>query len=324
MNPRVSVLIVSWNQADLLASCLTSVRAAHPTLPITVVDNGSTPALPPTPDVTWIRSETNLGFAGGNNLGLSQCPGDYVLLLNNDALLPGPQPLQTLVHFLDTHPHVAVAQAKLRLPDGTLDTCGEFLTPRGVLYHHGYCQPDGPHAESAFPIYAAKAACCLIRKSALADVGGLLFRDDYFCYGEDLELCHRLWLAGHEVWFVPTEPVLHAERATSKTLPSRLVWHHYLSNLLTTACDYWSWRTWCRLGPGFLLLLLCGSLLKGVLPRRKKHSIHFTRQCADCDFLPRVTVQVPWRYLIACHRRDFRNTCFPLPQAPKNKRKNGN
>jgi hypothetical protein len=65
-------------------------------------------------------------------------------------------------------------------------------------------------------------------------------------------------------------------------------------------------------------------LLKGILPRRKKCQIHFTRKCADCDFLPRVTVQVPWRYLIACHRRDFRNTCFPLPQAPKNKRENGN
>ncbi len=315
LQQRTSILIVSWNRADLLSACLESIRKALPQIPVVVVDNGSSPALTPHPNVTWIRSERNLGFAGGNNLGWAHCPGEYVLLLNNDTILPSAEPLTTLVDFLDAHPTAAAAQAKLILPDGTLDTCGEFLTPWGVLYHHGYCQPDGPHAAAPFPIYAAKGACCLIRKSAIADCGGHLFRDDYFCYGEDLELCHRLWLAGHEVWFVPTQPVLHAERATSALLPSRFVWRHYLSNLLTTARDYWSLRTWCQLGLGLLFLLCCGAFLKGVLPLPRRSKIAFTQKCSDRDCLPRVTVHVSWRYLLACFTRNFQNTLYPLPKS---------
>lgn len=314
---RVSILIVSWNQTELLTSCLTAVRAAHPQIQVVVVDNGSIPPLTQQPETTWIRSETNLGFAGGNNLGLPHCTGDYILLLNNDALLPDSTTLETLIHFLDNHPHIAAAQAKLILPDGHLDTCGEFLSSLGVLYHHGYQQPDGPHADHPFPVYAAKAACCLLRRSALDAVGGVLFRDDYFCYGEDLELCHRLWLAGYEVWFVPTTPVLHIEKATSQTLPSRTIWRHYLSNLLTTACDYWTFRTWLRLGGGFFCLLLIGALLKGVLPRRRYSQITFTRVRTDRDFLAHTLVQTPLRYLFACFRRNFHNTLYTLPTSER-------
>ena len=319
VDKRVSILIVSWNRADLLSACVRSIQMAHPQAQIVVVDNGSEPALTPIADVTWVRSEVNLGFAGGNNLGLPHCTGEYLLLLNNDTLLPNATPLEALVTFLDAHPRVAIAQAKLCLPDGTLDTCGEFLTPRGVLYHHGYRQPDGPHAQRPFPVYAAKAACCLIRKATLADVGHTLFRDDYFCYGEDLELCHRLWLAGYEVWFVPTTPVLHNECATSKLLPSRFVWRHYLTNLFTTACTYWTPRTWCKLGPGLCLLLIGGALLKGVLPHNRGKRITFTRKHSDADLLTRVVVRVSWRYVLACLRRRFNNMLFPLPQPPNNR-----
>lgn len=315
---RISVLVVAWNQADLLSACLTAVHSAHPYAQVVVVDNGSSPPLTPHPNTVWIRSETNLGFAGGNNLGLPHCTGEYILLLNTDALLPSAAPLESLVDFLDKHPNVAVAQAKLVRSDGMLDTCGEFLTTCGVLYHHGYCQPDGPHAQAPFPIYAAKAACCLIRKTALDDIGGVFFRDEYFCYGEDLELCHRLWLAGHEVWFVPTQPVLHTEGASSQHLSNRIVWQHYLSNILTTARTLWSFKTWFHLGPGLLCLLIGGALLKGVLPRSKHiERICFTRKRTDKEMLKHTLVRVPWRYLIACIRRQFKQTIYPLPPYEK-------
>ena len=154
---RVSILIVSWNGADLLAKCIQSLsQAIAHGMQVVVVDNGSTPPLRPISGTTWVRSESNLGFAGGNNLGLPQCTGDYVLLLNNDTQLPDLSPIETLVTYLDEHPRVAIAQAKLIRPDGKLDTCGEFLTPLGVLYHHGYGLPDGPHAQKPFPVYASK------------------------------------------------------------------------------------------------------------------------------------------------------------------------
>lgn len=313
---RVSVLIVSWNEAALLSRCVQSILRAMPTPPqIVIVDNGSTPPLQPLVGTHWIRSEENLGFAGGNNLGLSACTGDYLLLLNNDTCLPDKEPIESLVNFLDTHPTVAAVQAKMQRPDGTLDTCGEFLTAWGVLYHHGYCQPDGAHAQHPFPIYAAKAACCLIRKSALAAVGNTLFQNNYFCYGEDIELCHRFWKADLEVWFVPTHPILHLERATSSKLPSRKIWRHYLSNLLSTACHHWDFLLWLRLGPGLLGMLVISALLKGVLPKSHPHSITTKSLRSSKDFLTHTYVRVPLRYLFCCLTRNFKHCCYPLPSS---------
>ena len=318
---RITVLIAAWNNADVLSECLDSIQRYYPGVPTVLVDNGSTPPLPPYPNVTTVRSKCNLGFAGGNNLGLPYCKNEYVLLLNSDTRFNSSQTLQTLVTFLDTHPKVALAQAKLALDEHRLDACGEFLTPWGVLYHHGYQQPDGAHANHPFPVYAAKAACALFRRSSLEDIGHQLFRDDYFCYGEDLELAHRLWLAGYEVWFVPTDPVWHLEKATSAKLPSKTVWQHYLSNLLTTACDYWSWQSWKRLGAGLLLLLIGGALLKRVLPHRRKSKLSFVIRRPDTQWLPQVYVPVRPGYLLACLRRAFQNTLYPLPPRICAKRK---
>ena len=171
--PRaLSVLMVAWGRQDLLDASLGAVRRFLPGAQAVVVDNGSEPPLRLPAGVEAVRAPRNLGFAGGNNLGLARCTGDYVLLLNTDAVLPSAEPAETLLAFLEAHPGVAVAQAKLRLPDGTLDACGEGLTPLGLLYHHGYRRPDGPHAARPRPVFAAKAACALVRRAAIADAGG--------------------------------------------------------------------------------------------------------------------------------------------------------
>ncbi len=313
----LSILIVSWNQSERLATCLAAVYRAHPEAQVVVVDNGSSPPLVQTDArITWIRSERNLGFAGGNALGFDACTGDTVLLLNNDAVLPSAQPVETLIAFLDAHPQVAAAQAKLILPDGTLDTCGEFLTPAGLLYHHGYRLPDGPHADHPFPIFGGKGACLLIRRSAIADVGRVLTRPSFFCYYEEIDLCHRLWLAGHEVWFVPGVPVFHDEGTSARLLPNRHIWQHYLSNLLTSAGNLWGWRAWLTMGPGFLLFLYTGALLKGVWPQMRHEPIVFTRRRSERDLLRGFTVRVPLRYYWAIATRRFSSLppC-PLPDA---------
>lgn len=304
--PTLSVLIVSWNQAERLAVCLGAVRRFLPEAQTVVVDNGSSPPLAlGGKGVETVRSEENLGYAGGNNLGFARCTGDFVLLLNNDAVLPSARPVEALVRFLGAHPNAAAAQAKLILPDGTLDACGEFLTPAGVLYHHGYRLPDGPHAARPFPVFAGKGACLLVRRAAVGDVGGVLFRPSFFCYYEDIDLCHRLWLAGHEVWFVPDEPVFHDEGSSARLHPPRTVWRRYLSNMLTSARDLWGPRAWLTMGPGFLLFLLAGAALKRVWPRCRREPLGFRRVRPEGELLPRVTVRVPLRYYWALARRRF-------------------
>lgn len=303
---QLSVLIVSWNQAERLAKCVGAVRTFLPEAQTIVVDNGSVPPLNlPEEAIEVVRSAQNLGYAGGNNLGFVRCRGEFVLLLNNDAVLPSARPIEALVRFLRAHPKAAAAQAKLMLPDGTLDACGEFLTPAGVLYHHGYRHLDGPHADHPFPVFAGKGACLLIRRSAVADVGGLLFRPSFFCYYEDIDFCHRLWLAGHEVWFVPTEAVFHDEGSSARLLPSRMVWQRYLSNMLSSAMDLWGVRAWRTMGPFFLLFVFGGALFRGTWPKIRRVHLGFPRKRAERDFLPRVTVRVPLRYYWAMVRRRF-------------------
>lgn len=277
----LSVLIVAWNQAELTARCLAAVRQFLPGAEVVLVDNGSDAPL----SEATLRSETNLGYAGGNNLGLAHCTKPFLLLLNNDAILQSGRAIEALVNFMKRHPQVAAAQAKMVLPDGTLDACGESFTPFGILYHHFYRERPTEASNHPYPVLAGKGACLLLRRDALADVGDVLFRSDFFCYYEDIDLCHRLWLAGHEVWFVPDEPVLHFEGSSAKCLPARRVWCRYFSNMLTSARDLWGPYLWLRLGPGFLLAILLGSMVKGVFPRTKRHTIPFIRHRSDRDLL---------------------------------------
>ena len=299
---RCSVLIVSWGRQELLDTCLAAVRRFLPEAQTVVVDNGSSPPLVVPEGVELVRAGRYLGFAGGTILGGGRCVGKYVLLLNNDAVLPSAGPVAELVGFLEAHPQVGAAQAKLRLPDGTLDACGEGLTPLGLLYHHGYRQPDGPHAARPYPVFATKAACALVRREAVDEAGGL-FRPRFFCYYEDIDLCHRLWLAGWECWFVPTEPVAHAEGSTSRTLPARRVWRRYLSNMLCSAFDLWGWRLWLGRGLPFLAAVFLGGLARGTLPWPFRDPMPVRRRVAEGAFLARVTVRPRWRYYWGLARR---------------------
>ncbi len=267
--------------------CLAAVKQYLPGAQVVVVDNGSEPALEVQVDVL-VRVEENLGYSEGNNRGWIHCRGKKVLLLNNDAYLSSAEPIVTLTDFLDAHPEVAAAQAKLVLSDGCLDACGESLNWNGLLYHHYYRKEDRGQVSHAYPVLAGKGACLLLRKDAVANAGGL-FRKAFFCYYEDIDLCHRLWLAGYEVWFVPTEPVLHEEKATSRQHPSRQIWRQYLTNMLTSALDLWGTRLWLTRGLPFLVCLFGGALLHGVLPRIHRHHVPFQRHRSERDFLKRIT-----------------------------------
>ncbi len=267
----LSILIVSWNGAPLLESCLASLRATLGDVEIVVVDNASTDA---TPEVCArhaalrVAAGRNLGFAGGNNLGLPHCTRPYILLLNNDTIVRSAASVTTLLAFMEARPRVGVAQPKLILTrqNGVLDACGALLTPFGFLCHRGYTKPDSPRYDTPAPVFAAKGAAMLIRREAIAAAGGFLFYPAFGSYYEETDFCHRVWLSGREVWFVPTPPVEHLQSATADRLGFNTVWRQYLRNLLFSFATLFGARALWRILPGFLLLYTASAafaLLRG-------------------------------------------------------------
>jgi GT2 family glycosyltransferase len=262
----VSILIVNFNGARVLKNCLDSLqRCGYADREVIVVDNassdGSLDLLRKYPWAKVIRSETNLGFAGGNNLGLRHCTGDYVLLLNNDTVVCAGF-LEALCQYLSQNVRVAIVQGKMVLPalGNRLDTCGSFLTWLGLPYHYGHYKLDGPKYDKSYPIFSAKGACLLFRRWIIPRVGGFLFDDAFFCYYEETDLCHRAWLAGFEVHFVNSPAIEHFMGSTSGSPHAAFVLRHYLRNMAFSLLSNLSWWSRARILPLFFTVLIVSSI----------------------------------------------------------------
>lgn len=279
--PRLSILIVNFNGAGLLADCLASLRPhLTPDVEVVVVDNGSSDnsreIVAGHPGVKLVVNRENLGFAGGNNAGLPACSGEFILLLNNDTVVPGPV-WETLIAHLEARPRVAVVQGKMVLDeeDRRLDCCGSFLTPLGLLYHYGYEKPDGPRYQTSQPVFSAKGACLLFQRSILPEVGGVLFDESFFCYYEETDFCHRVWLAGAEVHFVASPAILHLRGATSgRASRSQLALRLYLRNQLYSLLTLLSVGSVIRLIPPLYAVLVVSAVLNALLLRFDKAGAH--------------------------------------------------
>lgn len=217
---RLAIVIVSYNGRRWLARSLGSCAQYAPGVPVYVVDCASQDdsadfVARDFPAVRLARQQKNLGFAGGNNVGLRQALADgaeAVFLLNQDAeLQAGALPKLTAV--LEHNPRVAAVQPAIFLPDGTVNSLGN-------LYHYlGFGEAGGnglsePEAAKQLPWVAhggeppyLSGAAVLLRASALREVG--LFDDELFLYHEDMELSLRLRLAGWHLAFERGARVTH-------------------------------------------------------------------------------------------------------------------
>ncbi|MCL2104448.1 MAG: glycosyltransferase family 2 protein, partial [Kiritimatiellaeota bacterium] len=256
---------MTYRRDDLLGACLASIRAACPTMPQTVVvDNGDTPEtqvlVQAYDNTVYIRSPGNPGFAGGNNIGLPACSGEYILLLNNDTVIHE-EPFTHLMRYMDEHPGVAVVQGRMTLPalGGVLDDCGAYLTRFGVQLHNYLRQPDGDDLVPA-AVFSAKGACLLFRREVIAKVGGFLFHGHFGSYYEETDFCHRVWLAGHEVHFVPSPPISHLCGATASTFDGNVIWRRYSRNTLFLFLTLLGTRGLVTLLPGLIALLMAQAL----------------------------------------------------------------
>ncbi|MEO6715333.1 MAG: glycosyltransferase family 2 protein [Mycobacteriales bacterium] len=271
---RVAVVVPSWNGVDLLPACLDSLIAQDPLPEIVVVDNGSTDGSPELverdyPNVVLLKQRTNLGFAGGVNIGIHHAlayDAQYIALFNNDAVAQ-PGWLEALVDEAEHHPEAGIVTGRLVSGDGsTIDSTGDFYSWWGYPFPRGRGEPNDPgrYADRE-EVFGASGGATLYRAQMLRGIG--LFDEAFFAYYEDVDLSFRAQLAGWRVRYTPAAVAFHEQGSTSGRI-SGFHRFHSLKNFVFLYMKNMPGRLWLRHLPRFLagFAMLCAGTLRMGLP----------------------------------------------------------
>lgn len=232
---KLSVIVVNYNVEYFLEQCLLSVEQAIRGIEadVWVVDNNSVDGSVAMvrrkfPWVKLVESRENLGFSKGNNLAIRQSTGEYVLLLNPDTVVEE-DTFSKVIDFMDQHPDAGglgvkmidgkgnfLPESKRGLPTPSVAFYKIFglaaLFPRSRRfgkYHLGYLSNDEVHE-----IEVLSGAFMLMRRKALDEVG--LLDEDFFMYGEDIDLSYRLVLGGYKNYYYPHTRIIHYKGESTK------------------------------------------------------------------------------------------------------------
>jgi GT2 family glycosyltransferase len=217
---KTAVLVLTWNAADRAVECLASLHRQHRSVDyLLVVDNASCDQTVPQIEQVWpelsiIRNSSNLGFAGGMNVGiqalqsLTELP-DVVILLNQDTSVE-PAWLQEMLRPFDNL-QVGAVGCKIRYADGTIQHAGAYLEwPRAIAQHVGWHEPDTGQYDTIQTYDIVTGAAVALRMQALNQVG--LFDPGYApAYYEDTDLCWRLRRQQYQIVYTPGAVVTHYE-----------------------------------------------------------------------------------------------------------------
>lgn len=232
---KLSIVIVNYNVKYFLEQALTSVRKAKKGIEaeVFVVDNNSVDGSQEMvatkfPWVILIENKENLGFAKANNIAIREAKGEYVLLLNPDTIVEE-DTFQKCIDFMDSH--TGAGALGVKMVDGT----GNYLpeSKRGLptpevafykvfglsslfpeskrfnQYHLGYLDPDEIH-----PVDVLSGAFMFMRRSVLEKVG--MLDEDYFMYGEDIDLSYKIQKAGWTNYYFPKTTIIHYKGESTK------------------------------------------------------------------------------------------------------------
>ncbi len=228
----LSIVILNYFNKDLIRELLKNLTALNLSLEyeIIIVDNASYDGIRELvsnqPRIKFIQNNYNSGFAAGNNLGLKNAKGKYILICNPDLAFIQ-DAISILYKYMEAHPEVALAGPRLINPDKTLQYSATIFpdwklpflrrtflskTKLGLNWLNAYFMTDFDHRQN-FYVPALFGACLLVRTSALFKVG--LLDERYFMYMEDLDWSRRFWENGFKVAYVGEAEVVHLHKRDS-------------------------------------------------------------------------------------------------------------
>lgn len=211
----VSVIILNWNGKRFLHDCLSSLkRQTFADFEVILVDNGSRDGSTEFIKrnfgdfVKLIENKANYGFAGGNNIGISNAKGRYIVLLNNDTRAD-PQFLKQLVCVAEQYPRVGMCAAKVYIDSGQkiIDTVGHLLYRDGLNRGRGRLELDTGQYDTTEEVLFPSGCAALYKKEMLDEVG--LLDEDFFAYGDDTDIGLKARLGGWTCLYVPRAVVYH-------------------------------------------------------------------------------------------------------------------
>ncbi|HUH73484.1 MAG TPA: glycosyltransferase [Chitinophagales bacterium] len=232
---KLSVVIVNYNVKYFLHQALNSIYKSEVNFDydVFVVDNASVDGSAEMveqifPQVKLIASPDNLGFSKGNNLAIRKSTAQYVLLLNPDTIIRE-DTLQQVVNFMEAHPEAGALGVKMYDGQGQFlpESKRGFPSPKVAFYkmsglsklfpksktygeyHLGYLDDNEIHE-----VDVLSGAFMLLRKNVLDQVG--LLDEDYFMYGEDIDLSYRIQKAGYKNYYFPNAPIIHFKGESTK------------------------------------------------------------------------------------------------------------
>ena len=225
----VSIIIVNYNTFELTCQCIQSIigKTEGLSYEIIVVDNASREIDPQKildrfPNVILVVSTVNVGFAKGNNLGISKAIGNYILLLNSDTILKN-NAVAIGVEVLQQHPEVAAMAARLEYPDGKLQhNCQRFPSIKYKAFEFLRMQKFLPaqwggkilmgfffdHNQPASPDWVW-GTFFMFRRELLQKLPEAKLNDHFFMYVEDVQWCMDFRKLGYSIAFDPRAQVIH-------------------------------------------------------------------------------------------------------------------
>ncbi|MFH1937874.1 MAG: glycosyltransferase family 2 protein, partial [Bacteroidota bacterium] len=232
---QLSIIIVNYNVKYFVEQCIHSIQNAVNglTAEIFVVDNNSVDGSvrmirEKFPEVHLIENKDNKGFSKANNQAIRKAKGEYILLLNPDTILED-DTLTKCVSFMEGHPDAGglgvkmidgkgkfLPESKRGLPSPSVAFFKMFgfssLFPKSKLfnkYHLGYLDKDKTHE-----VDILAGAFMMLRKKVLDEIG--LLDEEFFMYGEDIDLSYRITKAGYKNYYFPSTRIIHYKGESTK------------------------------------------------------------------------------------------------------------
>lgn len=246
MSKTISIIIVNYNVKDLLKECIDSIYRSvyNGKIEIIVVDNNSKDNSIKFlsnifKDVIFIQNQENLGFSKANNIGFEKASGDYLLILNPDTIIQ-PDTLQKMSDLLDENPKIGMAGCKVLNSDGSFQLAcrRSFPTPWNSFCKLFGLQKIFPRSklfaaynltykdiDKQYEVDALIGAFMFTRKEVIEKVQG--FDEDFFMYGEDLDLCFKIKKHGWKIVYSPITKITHSKGESTKRSNIDDVKHFY-------------------------------------------------------------------------------------------------